>query len=58
MYGKIKSAWKIEGDNFSYEIEIPANTKATVILPGKEKEPQPLGSGKYSFSYPAAGLKK
>jgi len=50
MYGKIKSAWKIDGENFMYEVEIPANTTATVILPGKKKEPQKLGSGKYSFS--------
>ena len=56
LYGKIKSAWKIEGDNFIYEVEIPANTTATVILPGKEKKPQTLGSGKYSFSSSATGF--
>ena len=56
MYGIIKSGWKIEGDNFMYEVEIPANTTATVILPGKEKEPQKLGSGKYSFSFSATGF--
>jgi alpha-L-rhamnosidase len=49
MYGKIKSAWKIEGDNFIYDVEIPANTTATVILPGAEDQKE-LGSGKYSFS--------
>jgi len=49
MYGKIKSAWKTEGENFMYEVEIPANTTATVILPGNESEPKQLGSGKYSF---------
>ncbi len=58
MYGKIKSAWKIEGENLRYEVEIPANTTATVILPGKEKEPQTLGSGKYSFSYNTKELLK
>lgn len=51
MFGKIKSAWKIEGENFVYEVEVPANTTATVILPGNEKEPKQLGSGKYSFNY-------
>ena len=56
MYGKIKSAWKIEGENFTYDVEIPANTTATVILPGKEKEPQKLGSGKYSFSSSLTGF--
>lgn len=49
MYGKIKSAWKIEGGIFIYEIEIPANTTATVILP-HSKEEKELGSGKYTFS--------
>jgi alpha-L-rhamnosidase len=49
MYGKIKSAWKIEGDNFIYDVEIPANTTATVILPGTEEQKE-LGSGKYNFS--------
>ncbi len=48
MYGNIKSAWKIEGGNFIYEVEVPANTTATVILPNSEKKE--LGSGKYSFS--------
>jgi alpha-L-rhamnosidase len=56
MYGKIKSAWKIEGDNFIYEVEIPANTTAEIILPIKEKEPQTLGSGKYSFSSIVTGF--
>jgi alpha-L-rhamnosidase len=50
MYGKIKSAWKITGGNFIYEIEIPANTTATVILP-HSKEEKELGSGEYTFSY-------
>lgn len=48
MFGKIKSAWKIDGGNFLYEVEIPANTTATVILPNSEKKE--LGSGKYSFT--------
>ena len=38
MYGKIKSAWKIDGNDFFYEIIIPANTSATIILPKAKKE--------------------
>ncbi len=49
MFGKIKSAWKIDGGNFIYDVEIPANTTATVVLPDS-KEPKELGSGKYSFT--------
>ena len=48
IYGLIKSAWKIEGDNFIYNVEIPANTTATVFLPNADKKE--LGSGKYSFN--------
>lgn len=48
MFGKIKSAWKIDDGNFMVEVEIPANTTATVILPNSEKKE--LGSGKYSFT--------
>jgi alpha-L-rhamnosidase len=38
VYGEIKSAWKIEDGNMIYEIEIPANTTATVTLPSAELE--------------------
>lgn len=48
MYGKIKSAWKIKAGNFVYDVEVPANTTATVILPNSERKE--LGSGKYSFN--------
>jgi alpha-L-rhamnosidase len=33
MYGKIKSDWKIEGNQMVYDVTIPANTTATVTLP-------------------------
>ena len=32
-YGKASSGWKIDGNRIILDIEIPANTKATVILP-------------------------
>jgi alpha-L-rhamnosidase len=32
-YGKAGSAWKIEGDQIIFDIEIPANTKATIYIP-------------------------
>ncbi len=49
MYGKIKSAWKIDDGKFVYNVEIPANTTATVILPHSQEKKE-LGSGKYSFN--------
>ncbi len=51
MYGHIRSSWRIEGGNVIYDFEIPANTDATVKLPG-ENELRKLGSGKYSFTVP------
>ena len=51
MYGKITSSWKIEGGNFMYDVEVPANATATVILPNTKEEKE-IGSGKYSFSVP------
>jgi len=76
LYGKVSSSWKLENDNFVYEVIIPANTTATVSLPYAKADQVKqdglqvkgayvqnpnelqinLGSGKYSFSYPAQAL--
>ncbi|MCK5065953.1 MAG: alpha-rhamnosidase, partial [Bacteroidales bacterium] len=34
MYGEIVSGWKLEGDQMTMEIEVPANTSATIHIPG------------------------
>lgn len=34
-YGLISSDWKIEGNVFELQVEIPANTSATIYLPAK-----------------------
>jgi len=33
LYGKVSSSWKFENDDFVYEVEIPANTSASITLP-------------------------
>lgn len=38
MYGTIKSAWEIRGDKFVLKITVPANTTATVYIPGDKRE--------------------
>jgi len=62
-YGLISSEWHKDGDTFDWQIEIPANTTATIIFPatsgrrvtenGKSlKAPcnsLSRGSGKYHF---------
>jgi alpha-L-rhamnosidase len=82
IFGKVKSAWKLDGTDFVYEVTVPANTTATVTLPAakadrvlvnaqamtasiKESLKQTdkgisvnIGSGSYTFRYPAEGLKK
>lgn len=35
MYGRIKSSWKIDGDNCLYEFTVPPNTSATLLLRSK-----------------------
>ncbi len=38
IYGKVKSAWKMEGTDLVYEVTVPANTTATVTLPAAKTE--------------------
>ena len=35
MYGTILSGWELDGDALTMEVEIPANTRATIHIPGK-----------------------
>jgi alpha-L-rhamnosidase len=36
MYGALSSAWTLSGNKFELDVEIPANTRATVRLPQAE----------------------
>ena len=46
-YGKVKSGWKRENGKTTYNIVIPANTTAKVVLPSGEKT---LPAGEYEFT--------
>jgi alpha-L-rhamnosidase len=35
MYGTIVSGWKLDGEQLTLEVEIPANTSATIHIPGE-----------------------
>ena len=62
-YGLIASEWHKDGNTFDWQIEIPANTTATVVIPAMPKQlvtengkpvqttygTLELGSGKYHF---------
>jgi len=34
MHGEVSSAWNLEGDRFTLDVEVPPNTTATVRVPG------------------------
>ncbi|MFS0724309.1 family 78 glycoside hydrolase catalytic domain [Paenibacillus sp. 1P07SE] len=44
LYGSIQSSWKKAGQRVSYRFEIPANTTATVMLPGRLEDVETLCS--------------
>jgi alpha-L-rhamnosidase len=48
-YGEISSKWSKNGDLFILDISIPANTTATIYLPGSTK-PVNTGSGNYTYT--------
>lgn len=51
MYGRIRSAWKVEGKTLTYKATVPANTTAALYLPASaasavKESGQPAGSSK------------
>jgi len=53
-YGRIVSNWKIEGKILTMDVTIPANTTATIVVPGKNGGSHEVGSGHYQFTAPWA----
>lgn len=47
IFGTVKSGWKKQNDKYIYEIEIPANCTAEIVLPNGT--PQMVTTGKYKF---------
>ena len=45
MYGIIASGWVLEGETLTMEVEVPANTSATIHIPGKTGEISINGEG-------------
>jgi len=56
IYGIVESGWKKIDDSIIYSVMIPANTCATVILPGGEQHV--LSSGNYEFRIPSMHVQK
>ncbi len=49
-YGRIVSEWKIEGNQLTMDVTVPANTTATIVVPGKNGGTHEVGSGHYQFT--------
>jgi alpha-L-rhamnosidase len=54
-YGRIVSNWKIDGAVLTMDVTIPANTTATVVVPGKNGGSHEVGSGHYRFTAQLTG---
>jgi len=50
VYGKIESAWEITEERMEFHFVIPANTSATVTLPGEAYRQVELEAGTYDFT--------
>lgn len=47
VYGEVKSGWKKDGENIIFSVTVPANCRATVILPdGSQRQ---VDAGTYEF---------
>ena len=55
-YGLISSEWHRDGDKFDWQIEIPANTTATVFVPATSRETVAVKSAKASRLKMAASI--
>lgn len=47
-YGRISTDWLVDVSGFHLKVEVPANTKAVVVMPGSG-ESKEVGSGSYTF---------
>ena len=48
-YGRIVSNWRREGHTVALDVTIPANTTATVYLPGGDGDVRKVGPGRHRF---------
>lgn len=49
IYGLVKSSWKKEGDKTVFEVQIPSNCQARILLPGKEAKMVPAGNYRFEI---------
>jgi alpha-L-rhamnosidase len=50
-YGRAACAWAVEGTDVTLEVEVPPNTSATVVRPGRDDEPLTVLAGSHRWDY-------
>jgi alpha-L-rhamnosidase len=55
LYGRLSLAWRLDGDVMSVDVTVPANTTASLVLPGTDLPEQKLGSGTWNFTAKRTG---
>jgi alpha-L-rhamnosidase len=53
-YGRASCAWSVQGTDVTLEVEVPPNTSATVVRPGRDDEPLQVLSGTHHWEYAVA----
>lgn len=49
LYGDIRIEWQREQEQFTLQVELPANCRANILLPG-DSTPQQVASGRHTFT--------
>jgi alpha-L-rhamnosidase len=50
-YGRASCAWNVDGNDVTLEVEVPPNTTATVVRPGRDDEPLRVLAGRHRWNY-------
>jgi alpha-L-rhamnosidase len=52
-YGRIASAWRIDGGRLTLDVTVPPGTTAEVVLPGRSSQTETVAAGRHTFTAPA-----
>ena len=50
-YGRAACRWVVEGTHVALDAEVPPNTSATVVLPGRDGDAIVVGAGPHRWDY-------
>ncbi len=55
-YGRVSSAWELDGDDFALRVEVPVSTTATVVLPDGAECAVESGAHKFEITLSRVGI--